>query len=250
MLLLIDVGNSDIVIARSDYEKIKSVHRIKTREKRTPDEYNVIIRSLIDCHEVKGVVISSVVPYVTNYLKLTFNTFFNLEPIFVQPGVKTGIKIKMSNPLELGADLLSDTVGFAQNYGGKGIIVDLGTASKYLYVEENTLSGAIISSGVRTALDSLIGSTALLPEVDLSVPKTILGNNTTQCMQSGATYGKAAEVDGIIRRIKNEINDEDIKIVATGGLSPLIVPLCEEKIILDTNLLLKGLLYIYLKNNK
>lgn len=247
MLLLIDIGNTDIVICNSDFEKIKSCTRIKTRDNRTPDEYNILIRSLISCNEIKAVVISSVVPTVTNYFKITFNKYFNINPIIVESGIKTGISIKTSSPLEVGSDLICDALGYSDNYEGDGLIIDLGTASKYIYVSNRQFLGCIISPGVKTSLDALVNKTALLPEIDLLAPKKVLGNNTIECMQSGIMYGKAAEVDGLIRRIRKEIG-KDLNVVATGGLAKLIIPLCEENITLDQNLLHKGLLSIFHKN--
>ena len=162
-------------------------------------------------------------------------------------GTKTGIMIKADNPKEVGSDLIADAIG-AIAYRDEALVIDLGTASKYIYVEKNALAGVVICPGVYISIKALVNNTALLPDIDIKVPDKILGTNTTTCMQSGVTYGTAAQVDGFIKRIKKETGKDDLLVIATGGLAKLIVPLCESKIIEDDELTLKGILEVYKRN--
>ena len=132
----------------------------------------------------------------------------------------------------------------------EALIIDLGTATKYLYVKNRTLLGVVITPGVMVSIKALVSNTALLPDVEIKVPNKVLGNNTINCMQSGATYGVASQVDGMIKRIRKEVNNPNLKIIATGGLAKVIVPLCEHEIEVDDLLTLKGLLDIYGRNQK
>lgn len=248
MLILFDVGNTNIVFAVSDGIEIKNSYRINTFENKTLDEYYLIIKNFITCTEVKKAIISSVVPEITKKLEEMIIKHFKITPIIVSQGIKTGLKIKAINPKEVGSDLICDAIG-SFSYGNDVLIIDLGTANKYIYVKDKTLIGVVIAPGVKISINSLVSNTALLPKIELKVPDKILGNNSIMCMQSGVTYGVACEVDGLIKRIKEEVKS-DFKIIATGGLANLIIPLCKEKILIDENLIFKGLLTIYKKNEE
>lgn len=246
MILLFDIGNSNIVVGIADKKKIYASFRFESSIKKTADEYYLSIKEAIKGYEIEGAIISSVVPILTSTLKKMVVLHFNLEPMILGLGLKTGMEIKCSNPKEVGADIVAAAVGAFIKYQKSSLIVDLGTANKIIYQKNNTLQGVIITPGVKTSLKALTENTALLPDIEMLVPKKVLGNNTIECMQSGTTYGVAASIDGLIKRVKKEIK-EDVILVATGGLSKLIIPLCEDEYILDQNLILDGLLYIYNK---
>ncbi len=248
MFLLFDIGNTNIFMGISDGFKIIDTYRLNTEIDKTGDEYYIQMKNLIDFKLVKHVAISSVVPRVTEKLKEISRKFLNIEPLVVGPGVKTGLNIKTDHPREVGADLICDAVGLDDDIDN-ALIVDLGTAIKYIYVKHKTILGVIITPGVDVSIKALVGNTALLPDIDIEVPKKVLGTNTIHCMQSGATYGVAAQVDGLIERIKKEVK-EDFSIVLTGGLSQMIAPLCSHELTVDSDLILKGLLKIYNKNEQ
>lgn len=247
MIVLFDVGNSNIKIGIADKFDVKQMYRLKSEIHKTADEYYLIIRNLIPENEVEGVIISSVVPELTSILTTMSNDYFDVDPIVFGQGIKTGIMLKADNPREVGADLIADSVG-ATMYGDKVLVIDLGTASKFIYVENKVFKGCIITPGAQTSLNSLVNSTALLPKIQIKAPKKVLGNNTISCMQSGITYGFASMIDGFIERIKKEVEEENITVVATGGLIHEIIPLCNHSIISDDFLTLKGMLQVYLKN--
>lgn len=247
MILLFDVGNTNIKVGIADLKKVKKIYRLKTVSNKTADEYFLLLNSLIGKEEVKGVVISSVVPSLTSTLEELATCYFNIQPLIFGQGIKTGLMIKADNPKEVGADLIADAIGSFE-YGDKVLVVDLGTANKFIYVENKVFKGCVITPGVMHSLNSLVSSTALLPKVEIKAPKKVLGNNTISCMQSGISYGNACMIDGFIDRIKKEVNVEDLKVVATGGLAKSIIPLCNSEIIVDEFLTLKGLLEVYLKN--
>lgn len=246
MILLFDVGNTNITIGLSDGFKIIDVYRLNTNVTLTADQYYIDMKSLFDFSQVKHVAISSVVPRITEKLKEICSKHLNQTPLIVGPGIKTGINIKTDHPREVGADLICDAAGVDDDIDA-ALVVDLGTAVKYIYVKDKTIRGVVISPGVTISIKALVGNTALLPDIDIEVPKKVLGTNTIHCMQSGVTYGVAAEVDGMISRIKEEVQ-EPFKVILTGGLSDTIAPLCKEKGERDGDLTLKGLLKIFYKN--
>ena len=246
MLLLIDVGNTNICITTCENDCInESIIRITTLLNRSCDEYFLILRDLIKLDNVSGVAISSVVPGVTNILNEMCIKHLNITPLVLGPGVKTGVKIVADNPREVGADLICDVAGVKNE---EALIIDLGTATKYIYVNNNTLKGVVIAPGVVVSIKALSANAALLPEIDIKTPTKVLGNNTINCMQSGVTYGVASQVDGMISRIKEEIGNPNLKVIATGGLANLIIPLTKHKIEIDDLLTLRGLLEVYRRN--
>ncbi len=246
MILLFDVGNTNVTIGLSDGFKIIDVYRLNTDVIKTADQYYIDMKSLFEFSDIKHVAISSVVPRITEKLREISLKHTGVEPLIVGPGIKTGINIKTDHPREVGADLICDAAGVDDDLMS-ALVVDLGTAVKYIYVKNKTIKGVVISPGVNISIKALVGNTALLPDIDIEVPKKVLGTNTIHCMQSGVTYGVAAEVDGMISRIKDEVN-ESFKVILTGGLSEKIAPLCREEATRDDDLTLKGLLKIFYKN--
>jgi type III pantothenate kinase len=204
------------------------------------------MKSLFDLSNVSAVAISSVVPRITEKLKEICEKFLKIEPLIVGPGIKTGLNVKTDNPREVGADLICAAVA-VEDLSNPILVVDLGTAIKYIYIKNKTILGVIITPGVNISIKALVGNTALLPDIDIEVPKKVLGTHTIACMQSGVTYGVASQVDGLIERIGDETK-ESFEVVLTGGLSGLIAPLCKHKLSRDPDLVLKGLLKIYSRN--
>ncbi|MBR6072388.1 MAG: type III pantothenate kinase [Acholeplasmatales bacterium] len=247
MILLIDVGNSNIVFGFSDMEKINKSFRFKTLTDKTSDEYYILIKSMLDLYDFNDVIISSVVPVVTSALKKLFKSYYNINSKIVGPGVKTGIQLKVDDPKTVGADMICDCSG-AMIYDKEAIVVDLGTATKYIYVKNNTFYGCSIAPGVSISMKALINNAALLPSFEFSSPKKVIATNTMACLQSGVILGSASQVDGMIDRIKEEIGNNDVAVLATGGLSGVIVPLCKNQIKVKEHLTLEGLLEIYKKN--
>lgn len=247
MVLLIDVGNSNVVFAFSDLKQINKSFRFKTLTDKTSDEYYIITKSMLDMYKFDNVIISSVVPVVTSALKKLFKSYYNIDSLVVGPGVKTGIQLKVDDPKTVGADIICDCSG-ASSYAKEAIIVDLGTATKYIYVKNNIFYGCSIAPGVAISMRALVSNAALLPSIEFTSPKKVIATNTISCMQSGVILGSASQVDGMIDRIKEEIGRDDISVFATGGLSSVIVPLCKNKIEIKPELTLEGLLEIYKKN--
>lgn len=246
MDLLIDVGNTEVKISIAKESKIIKKYRLITDSKLSSDAYYLQMKPFIEGYTFDRVAISSVVPAITNALKEISNDYLNIKPLIVGPGIKTGVNVKTDYPKEVGADLICASAGI-NTKDKPALIVDLGTATKYIYVENNTIKGVIITPGVMISMRALVQNTALLPQIDLEVPPKVLGTNTIACMQSGVTYGVAAQVDGLVKRIRQEVKT-DFDVVMTGGLSVLITPLLEEKVIQNDHLVLNGLLHILDRN--
>ena len=244
MILLTDIGNSNIVLAIVENDKVLDTFRLKTNTDKTSDEYYVSIKSIVKEYDIDDVIISSVVPVITSALKKVFIRLYDKEPKILGPGIKTGVQLKVDDPKTVGADIICDCAGIMDDTN-EAIIVDLGTATKYIYVKNKVFYGVSIAPGVSVSMKALVNNAALLPSVELVCPKKVIGTSTIQCIQSGVIYGAASQVDGMIDRIKEEICNSNIKVVATGGLSKLIVPLCKNEITLVEDLTLLGLLKIY-----
>lgn len=246
MLLLFDVGNTNICITTCKDDIIdESIIRITTLLNRSSDEYYLIIKEMLNLNDVDSVAISSVVPDITTVLKEMCIKHLNINPLIVGPGVKTGVGIIADNPREVGADLICDVAGV---FDEEALIIDLGTATKYIYAKNKTLRGVVISPGVGVSIKALSSNAALLPEIEIKTPNKVLGNNTINCMQSGVTYGVASQVDGMIERIREEVKNPNLKVIATGGLASLIIPLTKHEIKIDNLLTLRGLLEVYRRN--
>ncbi len=245
-MLLFDVGNTEVKMGIYKDGKIIQKYRFITNPNISEDEFYLLIYPLIDKHIFKKIAITSVVPNVTRMLRILSVKRFFVEPFIVEQGVKTGLKILTDNPQEVGSDIICAGVK-ATSYNKQTLVIDLGTAIKYIYVSNNALKGVIIAPGVEISMKALTENTALLPKFEIKVPKKVLGTNTVECMQSGVTYGIASQIDGLIDFIKKEVK-EDFKIVFTGGLAPLVMPLIKHDSIYDENLVLEGLIEIVNKN--
>lgn len=246
MLLMFDIGNTTVGIALSKDDKIINTYRINTSLLKTVDQYYLDIIRLIGNVKIKDIIISSVVPQIDDVITEVSLKYFNIEAITLKPGIKTGIKINTDNPREVGADLISDAAAVI-NSDHPTLIIDLGTAIKYIYVKNNTITGVVITPGIEVSIKALVGNTALLPQIQIVVPNKVLGTNTIECMQSGVTYGVAAQIDGLIKRISNEV-DESFETIITGGLADVILPLLANGTTHRDNLIFEGLINIYNRN--
>ena len=256
MLLAVDIGNTNIVFGCVDDDgKILVFERISTNHYATAAEYAVLIRNILEmndfkCSDIHDSIMSSVVPSVTNTVKEAIRKLFGVEVMMAGPGVKTGLNILIDNPRQLGSDQAVDAVAAINEYPAPLIIIDMGTATTVSVVDKNkNYLGGLIFTGMGVATDALINRTAQLPKIDFELPPNIIGRNTIDCMKGGALYSNACALDGIIDRIEDELG-EKCTAVATGGLSEVVVPLCRKNIILDKDLLIKGLAIIYNKNKK
>lgn len=255
MLLTIDIGNTNIVIGKYEGEKLVYVTRIMTDAKKSEAEYAVKIKSILALDNsgydnIEGAIISSVVPPLTKIIKNAINMLYNIESLVVGPGIKTGINLQVDNPGQVGADLICGCVAAYNKYTPPALIIDMGTATKLILVDENAVFvGVSIIPGVELSLRALSGGTAQLPQISLDAPERIMARNTVECMQSGAIYGNASMIDGMIDRVKKECGN--IKTcVATGGYAKTVIPYCTSKITIDENLILDGLYIMYQKNHK
>lgn len=244
MILLIDIGNSNIVFGFASEGKIEKTFRLKAFLDKTSDEYYLLLKQLFDENPFEKVIISSVVPVITSALKKVIKHYYAVDPMILGPGIKTGVQLKVDDPKTVGADIICDVAGVA-HLADEAIIIDLGTATKYIYQKNQIFYGVSIAPGVSISMKALVQNAALLPSVELVCPKKVLGTNTIFSIQSGVIYGAASQVDGMIERIKEEINNPNIAVFATGGLSSLIVPLCKNNIVAIDELTLCGLLRIY-----
>ena len=198
--------------------------------------------------DIDGAIISSVVPSVTNMFRTAVQKYLGVEVKVVGPGIKTGLSILIDNPAQLGSDLVVDAVAGINEYPAPMIIIDMGTATTLSVIDSNrSYLGGMIMTGMAVSTDALIMRTAQLPKIAFEKPKKVIGTNTVDCMKSGIMYSNACAIDGLVERIEEELG-EKCTVIATGGLAGVITPLCKRDIILDDDLLLKGLMIIYNKN--
>ncbi|HIR31445.1 MAG TPA: type III pantothenate kinase [Candidatus Faecousia faecavium] len=255
MLLAIDIGNTNLVIGCIKDDKILFKARIATDRLRTSDQYGVEIKNMMEAYgvqlaEIDDCIISSVVPPVFNSVRTGVIKILGKQPMVVGPGLKTGLNIHMDVPSQVGSDRIVIAVAALAEYTAPLILMDLGTATTIEVVEpDNVYLGGIIFPGVRVSLDALTSRTSQLPGISLDKPKQVIGKNTVDCMRSGMMYGTAAMLDGLVDRIEEELGHTST-IIATGGLAQFITPLCKHDIILEKNLLLKGLNILYKKNKR
>lgn len=253
MLLTIDIGNTNIVIGKFSGEKLEFITRIMTNPAETDSEYAAKIKSILelensDFENIKGAIISSVVPPLTTIIKNAIKKLYDIDALVVGPGIKTGINLLVDNPAQVGADLICACVAAYNKYPTPALIVDMGTATKIMVVDENAVfAGVSIIPGAELSLKALSGGTAQLPQISLDNPGKVIAKNTVECMKSGVIYGNASMIDGMIERIEEE-SGKKASYIATGGYAKTIIPHCKNKLVLDENLLLDGLRIIYEKN--
>ena len=254
MLLVVDVGNTNITFGIFNGEKLEATFRMTTKLQRTSDEYGICIRDLVshnklDPQEVKDVIIASVVPNVMHSLLSSFIKYFDIQPVIVEPGIKTGIRIATENPRQLGADRIVDAAAAYGQYGGPVFVIDFGTGTTYDLVDG---TGTFVSGSTysRTSAKALWEDAAKLPEIEIRKPKSILARETISSMQAGLIYGQIGQTEYIIRQTKKETGYKDLKVVATGGLGKIIANETDEIDIYDPTLTLQGLRLIYNKQNR
>ena len=251
MLLVIDLGNTNIKYGVFDKDNLVASFRVSSRISRTADEYGSVLVGLLSDSGIKksdidGIIFSSVIPALNYTICHMCEYFFGISPIVVGPGVKTGLNIKADNPKEVGADIIVNSVSGFNKYGGPIIVIDFGTATTFDVINEKCeLIGVVIAPGIKTSLEGLVNKTAQLPMVELDAPKSVIGKNTKHCMQSGIIYGFSGLVDNIIKKIKKELKLEDITVVATGGLGQIIAKEVKSISKVDRTLTLDGLKMIY-----
>ena len=255
MLLAIDIGNTNLVIGCFRDDKILFKARIATDRTRTSDQYGVEIKNMLEAYgvdrsDIKDCIISSVVPPVFNSVRTGVVKIIGKQPMVVGPGLKTGLNIHVDVPSQVGSDRIVIAVAALAEYKAPLLLLDLGTATTIEAVEpDNVYMGGVIIPGVRVSLDALTSRAAQLPGISLDQPKQVIGKNTVDCMRSGMMYGTAAMIDGLVERMEEELGHR-CTLIATGGLAQFITPLCKREIILEKDLLLKGLNIIYKKNKK
>lgn len=253
MVLAIDIGNTNIVIGCCDGKNVLFMERLTTNHTATELEYSISFKTILDIYridknKISGSIISSVVPSVTDTVKSAVKKICGLDSMIIGPGIKTGLSIKTDNPAQLGSDLVVDAVAGIHEYGAPLVIFDMGTATTISVINESKeYLGTIIMPGMMISLNAMVSGTSQLPKISLDKPKKLIGTNTVECMKSGILYGTASSMDGMIDRIRDEIGEATA--VATGGLAGSVVPLCRNKVILDDELLIKGLMIIYNKNS-
>ena len=253
MLLAFDIGNTNIVLGCIDGDEILFSERISTDHFKTSLEYALTFRSILSLHkipleEIGAAIIASVVPPITSCIENAVKKLSDCRIYTVGPGIKTGLNILMDNPAQVGADLIVGAVAGIHDYPCPQILIDMGTATTICVIDRNrNYIGGMILPGLQVSLDSLTSRTSQLPRISLDPPRRVIGKNTVECMKSGILYGSASMLDGMIDRIWSELGEEAV-VIATGGLSGSITPLCRHDIILDDDLLLRGLNYIYRRN--
>ena len=255
MILAVDIGNTNVVLGGIEAGKILFEARIATDLIKTSDQYAVELKNILSLYEVtggdfEGSIISSVVPPVLNSFRTAIRKLTGKLPLVVGPGIKTGLNILIDNPSQTGGDLIVGAVAAIHEYEPPMALIDMGTATTLSVIDgKGYFLGGAIMAGVNLCLNALNSGTSQLPKIDLHNPGKVIGSNTDECMKSGAVYGTACMLDGLIDRVEKELG-EKVTVVGTGGLAPVIMRHCTHDIILEDDLLLLGLGVIYAKNTR
>lgn len=255
MILALDVGNTHIVVGCMEGLELRHIFRLETHIQRTEHEYAVLLQQMlrfggIEPKGFEGAIIASVVPSMTATLKAAVQILTGVKALVVGAGIKTGLNIKIDNPAQLGSDLVVGAVAALDSYAPPLVVVDMGTAMTFTAIDgESRLRGGAIMPGIALSLSALASGTSQLPRVAVEAPKSCIGTNTVDCMKSGAVYGTAAAIDGLLDRMEQELGTP-LRVIATGQLSRTITPHCRRNILCDDHLLLRGLALIYARNKK
>lgn len=254
MILVVDVGNSNTVLGVYDGQVLVNHWRLATRRGATVDEYGILSRNLfslakIDPTQITGIIIASVVPPLDPVLRQMAEQYFHLKPMFVEPGIKTGLAIRYEPPQDVGADRIVSAVAAIEKYGGPLIVVDFGTATTFDAISiKGEYLGGVIAPGIVISSEALFERAARLPRIDIKQPRKVIGSSTVSSMQSGLYYGYVSLVEGIIDRMKKELGEE-AKVIATGGQAAMIAEGTSVIDHLEPDLILEGLRIIYEKNS-
>lgn len=253
MILVMDVGNTNIVLGVYGQDRLLHHWRLETDRHKTEDEFGMQMKALLTdagltFASINGMIMSSVVPPIMAALERMCQKYFHIKPLIVGPGVKTGLNIKYDNPREVGADRIVNAVAAIEEYGAPLIIVDFGTAITYCYINEHRqYMGGAITPGINISTEALYSRASKLPRIEIAPPASVVGKNTVSAMQSGIVYGYVGQAEGIVARMKAESKQQP-KVIATGGMASLIAD--ESAVIdkVDPFLTLKGLYLIYKRN--
>lgn len=254
MILVIDVGNTNMTMGVYEGEKLRTTFRLTTKTPRTSDEYGIIITQLlknsgIEPKELNGSIVASVVPAVMHALQGALVRYTDTRPFIVGPGMKTGIRITTEDPRAIGADRIVDAVAAYEKYGGPVLVLDFGTATTYDLINgEGCFTAGITAPGIRISSEALWTQTAKLPDIEIKKPGTILAKETITSMQAGLMYGQIGQTEYIIRKVREESGLQDMKVAATGGLGRLIADETDAIDIYDPYLTMDGLRILYDKN--
>lgn len=256
MLLVVDAGNTNITLGIYNQDQLLKSFRMTTKMERTSDEYGLVLLNFISMaqlqvNQIKDVIISSVVPKMMHSFTNAIKKYLEKEPLIVGAGIKTGISIRTDNPKEVGPDRIVDAIGAVMEYGADVLVIDFGTATTYDYInEKKEFVAGVTAPGIGISANALWGQTAKLPEIEIAKPKSILAKNTIHSMQAGIVYGYIGQCEYIIKKMKEELNKPDLKVIATGGLGSIIF---NETNLIDTydpELTFKGLKEIYKLNKE
>jgi type III pantothenate kinase len=251
MLLAIDVGNTNTVLGLFDGETLARSYRVKTDARSTADEILLTFRGLLqDDPAVTGISLCSTVPAVLNEMRTMLDRYYRDVPhVIIEPGAKTGVAVLTDNPKEVGADRIANVLAAFTLYGGPSIVVDFGTSTNFDVIsEKGEFLGGALAPGVEISLEALASRAAQLRKVEFVAPRSVIGKNTVEALQSGALYGFAGQVDGIVDRIIAELGGQVTAVIATGGLAPVVIPESKTVTVHRPDLTLQGLRLVYEKN--
>ncbi|WP_432833964.1 type III pantothenate kinase [Dactylosporangium sp. CA-092794] len=252
MLLCIDIGNTNTVLATFEGEKIVHSWRIKTDARDTADELGLLYRGLLatDAVSLTGIAACSTVPAALRSLRTMLQRYYPHVPtVVVEPGVRTGVQLAIDNPKEVGTDRVANTLAAYTLFGGPSIVVDFGTSTNFDVVSaRGEFLGGVLAPGIEISVDALAGRAAQLRKVELVKPPRVIGKNTVECLQSGVVYGFAGQVDGVVRGVTNELGGTVKAVVATGGLAPIVIGECQSVTHHEPMLTLIGLRLIFERN--
>lgn len=255
MILALSVENTHLVMGCFSEDNLLFTSRMATDRNKTGNEYAISFKSILELHkidraQIQGSIVSSVVPALINEIKAALRLILEKEPLVVGPGVKTGLNILMDNPATLGTDLVGNAVAAVAEYPVPLIVIDLNTATTLLAIDgQKRYVGSVIAPGVTLSVTALAAACDQLPRISIEAPKEVIEKNTVDCMKSGAVYGTAAMLDGMIARMERQMNGS-CTVIATGPYARTIVPHCTREIAVDEQLLLKGLKRIYDRNQR
>lgn len=256
MLLVIDIGNTNITFGVFKGDKLLGTFRMMTKLPRTSDEYGIMLRELVEHQgivstDIDAAIVASVVPDVMHSFGSAMIKYFGIRPMVVSAGIKTGIRIVTENPKQVGADRIVDAVAAYTIHGGPVIVIDYGTATTYDVVgPDGTFEAAVIAPGIRTSAQAMWGQAAMLPAVEIKKPDSVLGRETIASMQAGIVFGQIGQTEYIVKKIRRESGYTNAKVVASGGLGNIIAGETDVIDVYDPQLTLKGLRIIYERNKK